>query len=348
MKKTLRLLATAAMVLPVAAHAQEGWYVSGAGGASWLHDASIEAPGVNLDAEYDMGWTGLLGVGYGFGNNLRTELELGYRSNDIDSISGLAGSTGDAQASSAMINLLYDFANRSPLTPYLGVGAGMVNVDYDGVAPVAATTVSDDDTVGAVQGIVGVDWAVADQLSVFGQYNYLHAFEPEVRTVANTPIDTEYQNSSFVVGLRYSFGAPAAVPQAKPQPARLVEAPRPAPVQRVEESDELPSYLVFFDWDRADLSAEARELIAKAAKDAGRGRIARIEVTGHADRSGTDKYNQKLSQKRADAVRQELVRQGVNVGEIATYAKGEREPLVPTADNVREPQNRRVEIYYKQ
>ena len=70
----------------------------------------------------------------------------------------------------------------------------------------------------------------------------------------------------------------------------------------------------------------------------------KIEVAGHADRSGTPQYNQRLSERRAQAVAAELVRQGVARTDIAITAFGESRPLVPTADGVREPQNRRVEI----
>jgi outer membrane protein OmpA-like peptidoglycan-associated protein len=104
------------------------------------------------------------------------------------------------------------------------------------------------------------------------------------------------------------------------------------------------TYLVFFDWDRADLTDRARQIIGDAAQNARNTRSTRIEVSGHADRSGTPQYNQRLSQRRAEAVAAELVRQGVARNEIGVQAFGESRPLVPTADNVREPQNRRVEI----
>ncbi|MBM3564582.1 MAG: OmpA family protein [Alphaproteobacteria bacterium] len=105
--------------------------------------------------------------------------------------------------------------------------------------------------------------------------------------------------------------------------------------------------MVFFDWDKADLTAEARKIIATAAEDAKKGNVARIRATGHADRSGPDGYNMKLSMRRAVAVKGELARLGVAEKDIAVVAKGEREPLVPTADGVREPQNRRVEIVFE-
>jgi outer membrane protein OmpA-like peptidoglycan-associated protein len=104
---------------------------------------------------------------------------------------------------------------------------------------------------------------------------------------------------------------------------------------------------VFFDWDKSTLTQEAQAIIRTAAANAKAGNIVRIELMGHADRSGPDRYNMGLSQRRADAVKAELVRQGLKANEIVTFAKGEREPLVPTADGVREPQNRRVEIVFK-
>ena len=81
----------------------------------------------------------------------------------------------------------------------------------------------------------------------------------------------------------------------------VAPAPAPAPAR---------TYLVFFDWDRADLTARAREIITEAAQNAGRVQTTRIEVAGHADRSGSPAYNQRLSQRRADAVAAELVAPG--------------------------------------
>jgi outer membrane protein OmpA-like peptidoglycan-associated protein len=75
--------------------------------------------------------------------------------------------------------------------------------------------------------------------------------------------------------------------------------------------------------------------------------VTRIEVNGYTDRSGSDQYNQGLSVRRANAVAAELLRRGVPRNEIATRGFGESNPLVPTADGVREPQNRRVEIILK-
>jgi outer membrane protein OmpA-like peptidoglycan-associated protein len=102
-------------------------------------------------------------------------------------------------------------------------------------------------------------------------------------------------------------------------------------------------FIVFFDFDQAKLTPEAQKIVNDAAAEARKGYV-RIKLSGHADRAGSSQYNVGLSQRRADSVMSELRRLGVSSADIATEAKGEAEPLVPTADGVPEPQNRRVEI----
>jgi OOP family OmpA-OmpF porin len=115
-------------------------------------------------------------------------------------------------------------------------------------------------------------------------------------------------------------------------------APAAAPVRQTQ------TFLVFFDWDSANLTAAARDTITTAVNAIRAGGNARIEVVGHTDTSGTPQYNQRLGQQRADAVRAEMTRQGVAANAITTRSAGETQLRVPTADNVREAQNRRAEI----
>ncbi len=103
-------------------------------------------------------------------------------------------------------------------------------------------------------------------------------------------------------------------------------------------------YLVFFGHDAATVDETARQVIAAVAAVARQAGTRSLSVAGHADRSGPDRYNAVLSQRRADAVRAALIRAGVRPERISVAARGEGAPLVSTLDGVREPKNRRAEI----
>ena len=103
-------------------------------------------------------------------------------------------------------------------------------------------------------------------------------------------------------------------------------------------------FLVFFDFDRATVTSEGLAVVESANAAANGKPFKHIIATGHADKSGGDSYNMALSQRRANAVKSALGKQGLSADSIETAARGESEPLVPTDDGIREPQNRRVEI----
>ena len=128
-----------------------------------------------------------------------------------------------------------------------------------------------------------------------------------------------------------------------------IEKPIPAPAPPPPPKAAAPErFLVFFDWNKATITSEARRVIANAAEAYKATGKATIVATGYTDLSGSAAYNQKLSVRRADAVKAELVRLGVPATSITAIGRGESNPLVPTADGVREPQNRRVEIQIQQ
>ncbi|MGE4014286.1 MAG: OmpA family protein [Alphaproteobacteria bacterium] len=107
-------------------------------------------------------------------------------------------------------------------------------------------------------------------------------------------------------------------------------------------------YLVFFDFDRSNLSPVASRVIEKVVADAAKANPSRIVVSGNADRSGSDAYNLALSKRRADTVAGALTRGGVARGKLQVEWFGESRPRVRTADGVREPENRNVEIRFAQ
>jgi OmpA-OmpF porin, OOP family len=105
-------------------------------------------------------------------------------------------------------------------------------------------------------------------------------------------------------------------------------------------------YLVFFAWDQADLTPVTEAVLDQVAADYARGAPTRVRVAGHADRSGTEAYNQDLSEQRARNVARALVARGVPERALDVHGFGESQPRIPTEDGVREPQNRRVEIVF--
>ncbi|MGH8469951.1 MAG: OmpA family protein [Gammaproteobacteria bacterium] len=125
---------------------------------------------------------------------------------------------------------------------------------------------------------------------------------------------------------------------AKVEAALVEEAPPAAEVTAPE------SYLVFFDFDKADITSDGMSVVESAATDANGTPFKRVVAKGYTDTAGSVDYNLGLSQRRADAVRSALTGFGTQADAIDTEAFGEADPLVPTGDGIPEPQNRRVEI----
>ncbi|WP_198372188.1 OmpA family protein [Roseomonas rosulenta] len=357
---TLALLGAAA---PAAAQFPSGPYVAGGFGWNLVPETSLNldsAAAVGLgragygsagSVGFTPGVAGVLSLGWGFGNGLRAEIEGNYRANEADGVSGVAGWTslgapgGRQESWGVMGNVLLDLGVIGPVIPYVGVGAGYVVTDWANVRGIGQNgalrmTVNDSDGRFAYQGIAGLAFPVefAPGLAVTAEYRFLGTLQPRLQarfdnpltgaTVATGTVEPDVYNHSLLLGLRYTLGRGAA--PAAPAPAAVPQASR--------------SFLVFFDWNRADLTERARQIIAEAVQHARSQRSTRIEVAGHADRSGTVQFNQALSRRRAETVAAELVRRGIAREDIAITALGETQPLVPTADDVREPQNRRVEI----
>ena len=138
---------------------------------------------------------------------------------------------------------------------------------------------------------------------------------------------------------------PAAVPEpppppAPPAPVYMAPPPPPAPAPVVSTRE----FMVFFDFDRSTLSPDAREIVAKAVDAAKTVGSVHITVTGHTDTVGSRRYNQRLSERRAAAVKAEMIRDGLDGAMIATIGRNFSDPLVATGPGVREPQNRRAVI----
>jgi outer membrane protein OmpA-like peptidoglycan-associated protein len=216
-----------------------------------------------------------------------------------------------------MANVLYDFNAGGTIVPYIGAGAGIAFIRS------SALGFTNDSTQFAYQAILGVGYNIDPMFRVNLDARYYGTTNPTFG------FGNSYSNNniSAMLSLQVKFGAPSAPPP-----------PPPAPMAAA------PSFMVFFDWDRSNLSQQALATIQQAADQFRSTGKARITATGHTDTSGPADYNMALSLRRANTVKDALVRDGVPATAITVIGKGETQPLVPTADGVREPQNRRVEI----
>lgn len=106
-------------------------------------------------------------------------------------------------------------------------------------------------------------------------------------------------------------------------------------------------YIVFFDFDKSNVNEGAQSVLDAVAGEIKKRNVSAIEVVGHTDSSGSQSYNEKLAIRRANAVRDALAQRGLDVAVMHVDGRGERELLVKTADNVREPANRRAQISFK-
>lgn len=103
-------------------------------------------------------------------------------------------------------------------------------------------------------------------------------------------------------------------------------------------------YLVFFNFNKSDITPAGRRVLDEALDAYRKDRPVRIEVTGYTDTVGSQNYNLGLSKRRADAAAAYLAQKGIPMDRMNVAWKGKEDLRVPTPNNVREPQNRRVEI----
>jgi len=353
------ILATTLLITPIAAMAQPitGLYVGGGAGFHAPQTPQATALGAGfgtgtLKLKENYGFNSNLAIGYGIGNGFRFEIEGDFMRSGLNQLRGTpfpTASSGTVRTWGVMANALYDMDVGIPYVfPYVGLGAGY---QWTKLNSVASAEVGGPFTFGtsaqsgafAWQAIVGASFPVPNVpgLSLTADYRFMNILGGEKfdgATSVGAGLDPavlklhDQFNHDVVIGVRYAFNTPApAVPMA-PAP---VAAPAPAPAR---------SYLVFFDWDKADLTERARSIVKEAADNSTHVSVTRIEVNGYTDTSGKPSYNQGLSVRRAQAVAGELVRDGVPQNVIDIQGFGDTHLLVSTGPGVREPQNRRVEI----
>jgi OmpA-OmpF porin, OOP family len=352
-----------------------GRIVTGPGGAA------LSLPRRSVTANFDSGFNVGGRVGYQWGP-WRFEEEYSFRRNGLSSLSAnnifgttvtSGGGRFDGQRSShaIMTNVIYDFTIGWPVSPHIGAGIGAVDIIDSvslnsttigalppGVAQTPPGLVPLPQTFGGTilkgsgwqfgyQAIAGIRYDFSPAVSFDLDYRYLGATDPTFTNSGRVPFpngnrgtnccgggqySTSYHTHNVLASVTMKFGAPPAPPPPLPP------APPPPPPPKV--------YLVFFDWDKYNITPEGQQIIALAAQQYKAGGSVRLQVTGYTDLSGSAGYNQRLSERRANAVANALAALGVARTDMVVTGRGMNDPRVPTAPGVREPQNRRVEIVF--
>jgi len=295
------------------------------------------------------------------------------------------GGNGDVSVLSGMVNGLLDFGDDDGLSGFVGGGVGLARVDINGVTAFANTApiFDDSDTRFAWQILAGVRQALTPNIDLHLKYRFFNVDDLEMAGFGGRAVNADLRTHSLLGGITFNFGAPDVVECLAPNyldangvcvaPPAIPDCPAGTRLNAANQCETIPEpqvmytdcpdgtrvvqgtpcpvvaippAIVFFDWDRDDLTAEARNTLNGVAENYRRGGQTQVVLAGHADRSGSDAYNQGLSQRRANRVRDYLASQGIPGGAMTTQAFGEERPRVETADGVREPDNRRVEITF--
>jgi OmpA-OmpF porin, OOP family len=364
-------LASTAMATPAIAR-DDQWYVGVDGGAMLVEDLDLDitplpvgavagvprSAALDLDKGFDFGGV----VGYDFGG-FRLESEVSYRKANMNRargsspfinstagtglVSGDVPVNGNANALSFMLNGLFDFGDDDGLQGFVGGGVGVARVDVNTIYA-APAYLDDSDTGLAWQALAGIRAPLSGSWDVGLKYRFFNAPNVDLVDRFGNDVETRFRSHSLMGSLIYNFGgAPVAPP---PAPPMAPDAPPPPPPPPAPPPQQVVCntgpYIVFFDWDKSDLRPDATQVLDNAAAQYANCGNAQVMLAGHADRSGSPKYNVGLSQRRNSNVRGYLASKGITDGAIATQAFGETAPRVQTADGEREPQNRRVEVSY--
>jgi opacity protein-like surface antigen len=183
------------MGVEIATAQAPGMYFSGNVGAIWLKDSDVTWYDGDLDeAEFEtgVGFTGAFG--YDFGTGFRAEVELGFRFNDVDR-QFPDGIGGEVYSSSFMGNAFFDFMPGYQVSPFIGAGIGVANVEFD-----VDYWDEEDDTVFAYQFMGGVSFAVSYNMYVDIQYRYFVTEDPDFDY-----FEAEYETHSVMGGFRMRF-----------------------------------------------------------------------------------------------------------------------------------------------
>jgi OmpA-OmpF porin, OOP family len=344
--KAVGLLCALAAPLSVSAADNVGHYylTPNVGGISVDNDRPLQ----------DKDWLYGLGIGKHISNALSLELNLNRAQ-----IDGIAG--GNITLTGLSLDLLGVMNRSGMVSPYVSIGAGAVQNDR------GPGLNANDAMAQAGVGLLINLWEGANGANSF-------ALRPDVKARwSEAGAEGTLRDYIGTIGFQYSFGEPrAAEPMPAPAPTPA-PAPAPAPppppepvdtdrdgvTDQLDRCPDTPAGVavdaygctrqgsitlegVGFEVDSAQLTTDSRDVLSSLAADLKKYPRLKIELQGHTDSSGADQYNLQLSQKRADAVRDYLLAQGVASSQLTSKGYGETQPIEDNSTAEGRTANRRV------
>jgi outer membrane protein OmpA-like peptidoglycan-associated protein len=353
-----------------------GPYLRAEGGLSFLNDMKGSGSGnnnttLNFGSKESQGFIGGGAAGWKLGQ-LRLELGLDFSGFDVSSINvnndgglgarlggpSLTGasrnSSGSVNIVSGMVNALWDFRTGTPFVPYVGVGVGMASASLDSFSVNGRSLSNSSDVVFAYQPMVGLRYHITDAMAVGLEYRYFATVQPTFKDSSGASFKGRIENHNVLANFSYFFGGsptrtpepvaqinPAAGPAPQLPPAM---APQPTPEAPAALVPTRQSFIVYFDFNKATLTPQGMRIADTAADAFKQSKATHIEIAGFTDASGGSGYDEALSRRRAETVRDYLIRRGVPLNDMEVGWHGKASPRAQTQDGAREAQNRRVEI----
>jgi OOP family OmpA-OmpF porin len=306
--KKLAAVISATLMMSSAASAANDIYIGAKAGKSWANDACTTA--VCDDDSH--------GYGVFLGQNISDNVALEFGYDDLGKFTGDGMTDDSATAFTIAPKVTLPVLDKFDVYGKLGVAS----VDYG----------SERDP--SFMGAVGVDVHATDKLSVRLEYQTL-------TDVNNDLVRAQLNTTS--IGLLYKFGTPAQPVVEAVEPAPVVEEVV-APTVTMQKLNMKLDSSSSFATASAELSPVAKTQIAEVVAVLKQYPQAVVSVTGHTDSVGSEAYNQKLSEKRAQAVANEIIAQGVDSSRVTAAGKGELQPVASNDTETGREMNRRVEI----
>ncbi len=321
----LSLVGFGAFSASIAMASDAGWYAGlGAGQSSakfdWAGLAANAANGTAATTPLSAKHTGnaykIFG-GYDFGNNFAAELSY-FNLGKFSYTAGATSGTSKVDGISLDLVSLIPFTQKFAAYARLGIQNASTHDTFYGIVPPGFAGASQKEINGHAG--LGLRYDFNPQVAVRAEWE---------RYTINDGFNGRSPVNVYSVNILFPFGHKAA---AAPAPAPEPVAPAPAPAPKVEAAPAAPEKLTLsagslFDFDKADVKPEGKKSLDKLAHDLGSVNYDAVSVTGHTDRIGSDSYNQKLSVRRAESVKNYLVSDGVPAEKIFATGKGKSDPV---------------------